>query len=152
MYAKKLKFFFLFLTIAGCVEPYEFIIHDNYSTLVVEAFISDRSFNETLLYPSDGRYFTVKLSRSGDVINSRPEPETGALVELISSTGEMLVYVEEEPGKYQLPEMDFKAQKGREYKLRILLADESVYESGWEALPEQEIPTMGNIGFTESEK
>jgi hypothetical protein len=57
---------------AGCVEPYEFVVHDDEQALV-EAFISDKSFSETLLYASDGRYFTVKLTNTGDVTNTRPE-------------------------------------------------------------------------------
>ncbi len=75
---KHLGNFLLFLIIFGCVEPYSFVIHNETKTLVVEGYISDKSFNETLLYPSDGRYFTVRLSYSGDVTNGRPVMIPGA--------------------------------------------------------------------------
>ena len=123
----KLKPFVLLMLILGCVEPYEFVVRDDEPTLVIEAFISDKSFNETLLYPSDGRWFTVKLSQTGDVINSRPVPVTGATVVLVDSEGSMWPYTESEPGLLQLRDPDFKAQPHRAYKLTVLLNDESAY-------------------------
>ena len=42
------------------MEPYEFVIANNEPSLVIEAFVSDKSFKETVDYPSDGRYFAVK--------------------------------------------------------------------------------------------
>ncbi|MGC1240048.1 MAG: DUF4249 domain-containing protein [Chryseosolibacter sp.] len=149
---KKLKFLPLFLLIAGCIEPYEFVIRDASPSLVIEAYISDRSFNETLSYPSDGRYFTVKLTETGDVTNSRPKPVNGAIVELLTSKGESFFYNPTDEGLYKLVNADFSAETGVEYKLRVSLADETIYESGWEALPETEIPPMGEIGFAEGEK
>jgi len=142
----------LFLFLAGCIEPYEFVIHDGATSLVVEAYISDRSFNETLSYPSDGNYFTVKLSETGDVTNRRPVPVSGAKVELISSSGGLWTYTEVKKGILNLLDEDFKAESGTEYKLRISLSDENIYESEWEALPETVVPPMGEIGFTETEK
>jgi len=149
---KNLKSFFLFVLIVGCVEPYEFVVHDKEPSLVVEAYISDRSFNETLSYPSDGRYFTVKLMETGDVTNSRPVPVRGGVVTLHSSLGEVWNYTEEGKGVYKLPDPDFKAEAGIAYKLRILLPDENIFESGWEALPEAVVPPMGEIGFAETER
>ena len=149
---KKLRFFVFFLLVAGCIEPYEFVIHDPSPSLVVEAFISDKSFNETLSYPSDGRYFTAKLSQTGDVTNTRPIPVNGAVVELLSSDGGTWHYTEGDQGVYSLLDNEFKAQSGVEYKLRIMLPDETYYESEWETLPESYVPPMGEIGFTETEK
>ena len=84
---KRLHFFISFILIASCIEPYEFRIVDNNPTVVIEASISDKSFTDTKAYPSDGRYFTVKLSKTSDVINVRPEMITGASVTLISDQG-----------------------------------------------------------------
>ena len=149
----KLRSLLLFLLIGGCVEPYEFVVKDNAPALVVEAHISDRSFNETLTYPSDGRYFTVKLSRTGDVTNRRPVPVSGAVVELEASTGEVYRYTENAAvkGIYELLDDFFKAKRGVAYKLRITGPDEDVYESAWESLPDTEAPPMGSIHFRESE-
>ena len=149
---RTIKSFFVFLIILGCVEPYEFVVRDDAPGLVVEAFISDKSFNETLAYPSDGRYFTVKLSLSGDVTNVRPTPVSGAQVELKVSSGEVFYYTESENGLYVLADKEFKALRSMQYQLRIALPDESLYESKWESLPEAVPPPMGEIGFTETEK
>ncbi len=149
---KKLGFYSLFLLIGGCLEPYEFIVHDNEPSLVVEAYISDKSFDETLLYPSDGRYFTVKLSETGDVTNTRAIPVTGAVVELWSNDNEVWPYTEGVTGIYSLLDAEFKAQRGIQYKLRILLTDETVYESEWVSLPQVDAPPIGEVGFTETER
>src|SRR5690242_2747999 len=84
---KELRSSLLIVCMTACVEPYEFVVRDNFPSLVVEAFIADKSYSETLSYPSDGRYFSVKLSRTGDVTNLRPVPVTGATVEVLSSSG-----------------------------------------------------------------
>ena len=45
--------------ITSCVELYEFDVNANTSTLVVEGYISDKSFIDTRTYPSDGRFFQL---------------------------------------------------------------------------------------------
>ena len=148
---KKIAFFLFFLTAAACVEPYNFVIRDNEPSLVVEAFLSDKSYNETVSYPSDGRYFSVKLSYTSDVINVRSKPISNASVELQTDQGEMLQYTESPlAGIYELLDDDFKAVPGVRYRLHIQLPNEEVYESGWEGLPSTEIPPMGQVTFEES--
>lgn len=149
---RNLKSFFAFVIVMGCVEPYEFVVRNEEPGLVIEASISDKSFNETLAYPSDGRYFTVKLSLTGDVTNVRPVPVTGARIALRTSDGQALHYTEDQNGSYVLLDKDFKALRGVEYQLHVVLSDEQVYESDWEALPQTLAPPMGEIGFTETEK
>ena len=147
---KKLRFTFLFL-IAGCIEPYEFVVRNPEPSLVVEAFISDTSFNETLTYPPDGRYFTVRLTLTGDVQNTRPLPVSGAVVTLVTSEGDELIYTETGSGIYTLTDPAFEAQSGVLYSLRIATPDENVYESSWEGLPDVDVPAMGDISFVETE-
>lgn len=149
---KRLGFCFLFFFIAGCIEPYEFIIEQSSPGLVIEAMISDKSFNETLTYPSDGRYFTVKLSLTGDVTNNRAIPVKGAVIELLASNGDISYYTEDGDGLYVLRDKDFKAYPGIEYKLRVLLPDEHVYESEWTSLPAVLTPPMGEVNFSEVSK
>lgn len=152
---KSLKYLFLFLAISSCIEPYEFVIKDNNSALVVEAHISDRSFNETLLYPSDGRHFTARIGLTGDVTNSRSVMVSGASVRLISDQDEEWEYLEtdplNDPGVYTMLDDDFKARQNVKYKLRIGLPGDDVYESVWEALPVTPTLPMGDIGFAETE-
>jgi hypothetical protein len=148
--SKKIRFFILFLLIAGCIEPYEFVVRDNAPALVIEAFISDRSYNQTLLYPSDGRYFTVKLANTGDVTNTRATPVRNAVVELLTTEGEVLNYTETNGGLYALVNNDFQAKQGVGYRLRVSVQDADVYVSSWERMPDTEIPAMGDIGFKET--
>ena len=86
----KLTLFILILS--GCIEPYEFRIENKAPTLVVEGFISNVSYNETLQYPSDGRFFTVKLRLTSDVINVSDEVVEHASVTLVSDAGEEWEY------------------------------------------------------------
>ncbi|MDH4091798.1 MAG: DUF4249 domain-containing protein [Cyclobacteriaceae bacterium] len=151
---KKLNFFFFLLFIVSCIEPYEFVIRDETQGLVVDAYISDKSFTETLSYPSDGRYFTVRLSTTSDVINIRPVMVTGAVVTLLNDLGEEWGYTESavEPGVYYLLDNDFKALQEIQYKLRISPPDDNTYESEWQTLPAVETPSIGDIGFVETER
>jgi len=144
--------FLLLFSIAGCIEPYEFVVKDSEPSLVVEGFLSDKSFNETLNYPSDGRYFTVKLTYTGDVTNTRPVPVTDAVVEVVTSDGQQIGYESVGDGLYELHDANFKALPGISYKLRIALRDENVYESSWETLPDTDVPAMGKVGFKEIDK
>lgn len=150
---KHFKYFFLFLFIAGCIEPYEFVISTDSQALVVEAFISDKSYADTKAYPSDGRYFSVTLSYTGDVTNELPVMISGASVALISDLGEQWNYTEstENAGSYYLLDDDFKAQPGIKYKLRINPPNDTGYESEWEEIPVTETPAMGEIAFAETD-
>lgn len=146
-------YFIFFIVVLSCIEPYEFVIENNTPTLVVEGYITDRSFIETLSYPSEGRYFKIKLSATTEVDNVKANPVTGALVKLVNESGEEWVYeaLSFEPGTYQLTDNDFKALAGVKYKLHIAIAEE-VYESQWEILPDAEAPVMGEIDFEEGNR
>lgn len=142
----------LAIFLAGCVEPYEFAVRDVPRGIAVEAYFSDKSFNETLSYPSDGRYFTVRLSYTSSVENTRSEKVTGALVELQDDRGGSYTYVENVPtGVYFIPDRDFKALPDVKYRLRVLLPGEAEIESGWQTLPAEGQP-IGTVGFKEIQK
>jgi hypothetical protein len=146
------KFFGLFLIVFSCIEPYQFVIQDHGPMLVVEGYVSDKSFNETRAYPSDGRYFSIRLTNTSDVTNIRPSPVGNATVKLVSDTGQEWLYQPNgnESGVYELYDASFSAQPGMNYKIQIMLDDE-LYESTWEAMPLTEIPPIGTVGFMESE-
>lgn len=153
----KLAFFFILLfasACSACIEPYDFRVKNENPALVVEGYISDVSFNESIQYPSDGRFFTLKLRLTSDVINLRDKVAENASVRIVSSSGEEWEYAElpYEPGTYVLTDRDFKASPGIQYKLRVVLTDEKRYESSWEELPSAVSAVMGSIGFEETEK
>jgi hypothetical protein len=149
---RALKFPAFFLLIFSCIEPYTFVIPDNSPALVVEGYISDKSFNDTREYPSDGRYFSVRLTRTADVTNVQGTPVKDASVTLISDVNEEWAYQHSpaEPGLYQLYDSSFKAIPGTEYKIQILTEDE-VYESSWAAIPETKVAPIGAVSFRETE-
>lgn len=153
----KIRFFLSFATflfINGCVENFEFEIDNETPSLVVEGFISDKSYNVTKLYPSDGRRFTIKLKETGAVTNAHDNVVTKAQVSLIDYHGSKKVFTEslEEPGYYILLDDDFSATIGNKYMLRITLNEGDIYESEWEQLPELNVPSMGEICFDEVEQ
>jgi hypothetical protein len=148
---KKLYIFFIFLLIFSCIEPYNFKIESPSRSLVVEALITDKSFLETVDYPSDGRYHTVKLRYTGDVVNERPTPASGASVQLHDDLGNQWAYSETTAGLYLLLDSEFKALPDRKYQL-VITEQDDVYESQWEQLPTLTPAPMGEIGFTETEK
>lgn len=149
---QKIQPFALLALLLGCIDPYTFVIHDPIPALVIEAHISDKSFRETLLYPSDGRYFMVRLTYTGSVTNTRPEPVNGATVELLTGDGDIFLYSPHGQGNYVLLDSMFAAKKGIQYKLRISLLDGHIYESAWEAMPDILMPVMGEVRFSETVK
>lgn len=143
------KSFFLFIFIAGCIEPYDFLIENMRPGIVIEAHLSDKSFHETQAYPSDGIYPSVRLTRTGDVTNSGAEPVSGATVELIDDLGGVYSYTQQgEAGRYVLSDPDYHAVTGVRYKLRVIIEGEAEIESSWESLPDGQNP-IGTVGFHE---
>lgn len=146
-------FFVLFIALGinSCIEPFDFDIENPQRPLVIEAYISDVSYSETLQYPSDGRLFDVKL-RYGQDLTGYGEPVLGAYVYLESSEGQSWVYdpLVSDKGTYVLLDFDFKAVPGIEYRLVINGPAEEVIESDWLSLPNQPSP-MGEVSFKEAE-
>jgi len=147
----KLSFIAILFTFSWCIEPYDFDIINNDPTLVIESYISDKSYSESLEFPSEGRYFEVKLKLTSDVTNKHDEAVSNALVSLVNNSDEMWQYTESPPGsgKYVLFNNSFKAQKTTKYQLRVSLSNGDNYESSWETLPESSPQQMGNISFEE---
>lgn len=146
--------YILLIISVSCIEPYEFSIYNKQPTLVVEAQISDASFVETLDYPSDGRYFTMKLSHTSDVTNSKGKPVSEASVVLLSDQGEQWHYVksDKDAGSYLLKDKDFEAKAGVNYRIQIKLDNGEQYESSWESLPLVNEHAIGPVNFEEVEK
>ena len=137
----------------GCVEIYEFNIKNDKPSLVIEGQISNVSFNECHEFPAEGRYFTVRLSKTSNVDNVRDKKVNNASVYLTDDRGNIWEYIASVryPGIYTLLEEDFKAEPGVSYQLQVI-SDEGFYSSDWEQLPEVEPGPMGDIDFEETVK
>ncbi|MGK0138881.1 MAG: hypothetical protein ACI9DJ_002337 [Algoriphagus sp.] len=134
---KRLIAFIAVLMIFSCSERFDFNVESPTLGLVIEASISDKSFVESLSFPSDGRYFKAKLSLTGDVDNIRNVKVTGSEVTLKSNAGDMWLY-EEDPmdrGTYYLRNDFFGAEPNVSYKLMVDFAGGKHFESNWEHIP-----------------
>ncbi|MEO9967458.1 MAG: DUF4249 domain-containing protein [Reichenbachiella sp.] len=148
------RIFIILLLFTACVEPFDFDRNNLDPQLVIEAYVSDISYNESLEAPSNGRYFTVKLkwTRSvGSTVQDRITPF--ADVKIIDDEGNEWAYFEnfKEWGTYVLPDRDFKACEDRMYKLQVTTRDALVYESNWEELPSA-TPPVEDVWFEEEER
>ena len=151
-----IRFLFIFLSVFcfGCIEPYEFDVEETEPRLVVEGYISDISFNESLEFPSVGRYFAVKLRYTSEVTNRKGTVPVNATILLEDESGKQWGYTESsvEPGKHVLMWEEFEAVEGRAYKLKIIMANEEMYESEWQKLPPPAPAPVGEISYEEVEK
>lgn len=150
---KSIRFALVMLLVVGCIEPYQFRITDTDQGIVIEATLSDKSFNDTRTYPSDGRYFAVRISKTSDVTNVRSQMVSNAMVILSSDQGDEWAYTEVDPvgspGIYRLLNDDFKAENGVRYKLSVTTPDNNLIESDWQGMPAN-APTMGPVSFQET--
>ncbi|MCV9388656.1 DUF4249 domain-containing protein [Reichenbachiella ulvae] len=149
------RFLTIILILSGCIEPFEFSRNNEDPQLVVEAFVSDLSYTESLDAPSNGRYFTVKLKVTrpvGPTIQNRVAPF--ADIKLIDDMDNVWSYVENfnDWGTYVLLDKAFKARIDRSYKLQITMRDGLIYESDWEKLPNTESCEIEDIWFNEDER
>lgn len=144
----------LLTLLTGCIELYEFDVKNDSETLVVEGFISDKSYFDTQNYPSEGRFFSVRLSSTSRVTNQHNNVVSGANVRLEDSDGNEYVYTEipNQPGIYYLFDGSFAAQPNKEYKLKIALSEGQVFESQWEKMVDSTVEPMGDICFDEVDK
>ena len=150
----KQLYILIFIVCMGCIEPYEFVVKNDKPALVVEGYISNVSYNESVEYPSNGHYFTIELRKTSDVTNLKDEVISNASVKLVNDAREEWIYIESsiEPGKYLLNNKNFKAIAGHGYQLQIELPDGSFYTSEWEKLPKAAPTSIGSIGFEKSHK
>lgn len=143
----------LLCLILSCTERYDFVVKDGTQGIVIEGFISNKSYANTLTYPADGRYFSVKLSQTSDVVNIRGEYILGADVKLLADTGESWKYTESStsPGLYYLLDDSFAAQYSVNYQLNITTSDGDNFTSQWETMP-SESTEVGIISIEETTK
>ena len=129
------KLSFCLACLNSCVESFTFDTSKEEDFLVVDGYISDVSFDESVLEPMDPKYFQISLKMTNAVSNTIDEVVTSAQVELVDDSGEHWDYTETTGGIYRLYFEDFEAKEGKSYKLSIKLKNGEEYESDLEFLP-----------------
>ena len=150
---KKLKILIFVLVNLGwfnCTEKYNFKISSDIPQVIIEAFISNKSYEESKLYPAEGRFFYVKLSYLGDIDYTKNQIISEAKVTLVDDQGNKWNYIENllDKGTYYIYSQNFKAQFGIKYKLNVELKSGEIFESEWQSMP-TERTEIGNISFNE---
>lgn len=131
----------------GCVSPYDFEIAAKSSSIVVDGYISNQSYEDAQRFPADGRYFKVRIKELRDVINTRNEWVSDAEVHLEVSDKSIHFFEPQGEGLYLLLDQQFKADSGKYYRL-IVQNGEDIFESSWESLPSNN-PPIGELHFEE---
>jgi hypothetical protein len=141
------------LSLTACIEKYDFNVIQNTGGLVIESFISNVSYTESLATPSDGHRFTVTLSKTSDVDNVRDVKVGGAHVFLLDNAGNRWDYTGtgQVLGNYILLNDTFKAEKDKKYQLNVDLKEGQHFESNWEGMPSVE-NKMGDFSIREMQK
>ena len=133
------KFYILLLTLSlfSCVEKYEFSVDNDEIGIVIEAFISNKSYTNTVEYPSDGRYFKVKIKHISNVTNVADSVISYANVRLLDNQNNIWNYIEDwnNPGEYKLTDPNFKSIFGVKYKIQVTIPSGEKFESSWETMP-----------------
>jgi len=143
---------FWLVALIGCIEPYDFNVENELPILVIESYLSNVSFDESLDFPSDGRYFYVNLHYSSDVKTVRDKGVDGAKVTLLDNEGNLLKFEGTGMGHYLLYNESFKAESDKEYQLKVVVDNETTYVSSWEKMAVKNTHTVGDITFKEVER
>lgn len=102
----------------GCVEEFELeSVEDFENILVVEAILTDDDSPQEIL-----------LSRTYELEEEGPKPESDAKVKIVDDSGFEYVFNETESGKY-ISDDSFELAIGENYQLYITTKDGSSYES-----------------------
>lgn len=143
----------VFLAFNSCIEPYEFVVEDESPGFVIDGYITNTSYLQSLSYPSDGELMQVKISYTSDVDNVENSEISGAKVWLQDKAGNQWNYSSEgNTGNYYLSDPDFKALQGVDYQIVVVLPQGDTIKSTWERLPHNIDLPMGDIRFEEITK
>lgn len=123
---KYINWFYLILItfiINSCIEPIDFKPENTDSHLVVKSILT----NEV-------KKHSIELSRTTSIDSTEVNPEKNALVSIIDNNGSVYSFEEKEHGIYTSV-MNFSAEIGRSYFLKIQTSDGKTYSSKPQNLP-----------------
>lgn len=138
MKALKIVFLLCCLIVSSCKDPFAPEVSQNYKDLlVVEGFINI------------GGTTQIKVSRSIDLQDSRTtDPERNASIMIEGEDGSLVTGKSTEKGECVLATQTLVL--GKKYKVRIILSNGKVYETGF--LASKATPEIDNISYTTSDK
>lgn len=132
----RLSVFFLLLTTAtlSCVDPEDIVLRGTVDVIVVDGLLTDQNelqvirLNRSRAEPNTGRFGTL--------------PITGARVEVVVDSNQVVKLSEREKGSYVMPD-GFRGQTGHSYQLRFVLDNGKQYVSSPEIM--QPVPAIETV-------
>lgn len=114
---------FIFITLAGCIEPFTPNIDESQESLVIEGQITDQA-----------GYHYIHISRTAPYNDPHKIPEPVCQVEVVDNLGNIFEFYESEPGVYRRWMYKFFLNIGTQYKVKVRTADGNEYESDFDML------------------
>ena len=115
--------FLLLLTCDSCIEPFEPVIKESPKVLVINGKITDQP----------GMHY-VEISRSTPYRNPSYQPVSGYVVFVTDENGEMIPFLEREPGKYSADIPGSFLAVGKAYRLQVFTPNQREYCSEYDTL------------------
>ncbi|MBA7520326.1 hypothetical protein ES705_12420 [subsurface metagenome] len=126
---------FIFITLAGCIEPFTPLIDESEESLVIEGQITDQAGNHY-----------IHISRTAPYNDPHKIPEPDCQVEVVDNYGNIFEFYESDSGVYmQWIPKDF-LNIGTQYKVKVITADGNIYESDFDELLSPS-PPFGSIYY-----
>ncbi|RED96657.1 DUF4249 domain-containing protein [Marinoscillum furvescens] len=127
----------LIVLIASCQEIISFEIDESEDVVVIDGFISNKSYQDVIAASGDGRYFEVTVRRSKPIGEFSPIGIDYATVHLEAGSGALIPLEHSDNGIYKLCDQTFRAVEGEAYRV-VAHFDEQTFTSGWQSLPSGE--------------
>ena len=126
---------FIFITLAGCIEPFTPNIDESEESLVIEGQITDQE-----------GYHYIHISRTAPYYDPHKIPEPDCQVEVVDNYGNIFEFYESDSGLYmQWIPKDF-LNIGTQYKVKVITTDGNIYESDFNELLSPS-PPIDNIYY-----
>jgi len=115
--------FLLLLTFGSCIEPFDPVIEEYQNVLVINGMITDQP----------GIHY-VEISRSAPYNEPFYQPVGGCVVLVTDENGEMIPFLEREPGKYSADISGSFLAVGKAYRLQVFTPNGREYCSEYDTL------------------
>jgi hypothetical protein len=121
-FTKKIRkpfiYFFLFIPLITCIDPFNPQLKGNASVLTVDALLTN-----------EHRSYAFKLSWTSENQNTKPLMASGVTVTIRDKKGSGTTLTETEPGVYKTDSLQFLGETGNSYILNLKTPDGNEYES-----------------------